>query len=72
MSPLVRRLIKPVLFLLCLIPAGLLGWDAARGGLTDPIKEITHRTGWWALSLLVVTLAVAPHRRVTGWTGIVK
>jgi sulfoxide reductase heme-binding subunit YedZ len=68
----VRRLIKPALFLVCLIPAALLGWDAARGALTDPIKEITHRTGWWGLTLLVVTLAVTPARRLTGWNGLVK
>jgi sulfoxide reductase heme-binding subunit YedZ len=68
----VRRLIKPALFLVCLIPAALLGWDAARGALTDPIEEITHRTGWWGLTLLVVTLAVTPARRLTGWNGLVK
>jgi sulfoxide reductase heme-binding subunit YedZ len=67
-----RRWVKPVLFAVCLIPAALLGWDAARGALTDPIKEITHRTGWWGLTLLVVTLAVTPVRRVTGWNGVVK
>jgi sulfoxide reductase heme-binding subunit YedZ len=54
------------------VPAALLGWDAARGALTDPIKEITHRTGWWGLTLLVITLTVTPVRRVTGWNGIVK
>jgi len=72
MPPAARRAIKPALFLLCLVPAALLGWDVARGALTDPIKEITHRTGWWVLTLLVITLAVTPVRRVTGWNGIVK
>jgi sulfoxide reductase heme-binding subunit YedZ len=67
-----RRLAKPALFLVCLVPAAVLGWDAARGALTDPIKEITHRTGWWTITLLVITLAVTPVRRFTGWNGIVK
>jgi sulfoxide reductase heme-binding subunit YedZ len=72
MSPAVRRWIKPALFAVCLVPAGLLGWDTARGALTDPIEEITHRTGWWTITLLVITLAVTPARRVTGWNGIIK
>jgi sulfoxide reductase heme-binding subunit YedZ len=72
MSPAARRASTAALFLVCLVPAALLGWDAARGALTDPIKESTHRTGWWALALLVVTLAVTPARRLTGWNGMVK
>lgn len=73
MPPLVRRLSKPVLFLACLTPALLLGWDAYAGNLTaNPIEELTHRTGWWGLGLLVVTLAVTPLRRLTGWNGLVK
>ena len=67
-----RRWIKPALFVLCLVPAGLLVRDFARGAFTDPIKEITHRTGWWTITLLVVTLAVTPARRLTGWNGLVK
>jgi sulfoxide reductase heme-binding subunit YedZ len=66
------RWIKPALFVLCLVPAGLLLRDFLTGALTDPIEEITHRTGWWGLSLLVVTLAVTPARRLTGWNGLVK
>ncbi len=54
-----------MVFIACLLPAGLLGWDAVRGGLgANPIEEITHRTGLWALNLLLVTLAVTPARRL--------
>ena len=43
------------------------------GGLgANPIEEITHRTGWWALLLLTVTLAVTPARRLTARPGLVK
>lgn len=67
------RIIKAVLFVLAAVPAVWLGVDALRGNLTaDPIEEITHRTGWWALTLLMVTLAVTPIRRFTGWNRIVK
>jgi sulfoxide reductase heme-binding subunit YedZ len=72
MSPAVRRWIKPVLFVVCLVPAAVTGWDAWRGHFTEPIKEITHRTGWWAITFLVIALAVTPARRVTGWNGLIK
>lgn len=61
------------MFLLCLVPFLLLLREAVAGELAaDPIEEITHRTGWWALTLLMVTLAVTPVRRLTGWNRIVK
>jgi len=67
------RVVKATLFVLAALPAVWLGVDALRGNLTaDPIKEITHRTGWWTLTLLMVTLAVTPVRRLTGWNQIVK
>jgi sulfoxide reductase heme-binding subunit YedZ len=67
------RLFKAVLFLLAAMPAVWLGVDALRGNLTaDPIEEITHRTGWWAITLLMVTLAVTPIRRLTGWNQAVR
>ncbi len=65
--------VKPFVFLACLTPALLLGWDAFTGGLgVNPIEDITHRTGDWALRLLLVTLAVTPLRRLAGWNGLVR
>src|SRR5690606_14207898 len=65
--------LRAAVFLLCLIPLQLLLVDAARGDLTaNPIENLTHRTGWWALVLLLVTLSITPLRRLTGWNGIVK
>ena len=65
--------VKPVVFLACLSPALLLGWDAFTGGLgVNPIEDITHRTGDWALRFLLVTLAVTPLRRLAGWNGLVR
>lgn len=59
--------------MLCLLPLLLLVADAVRGDLTaNPIEDLTHRTGWWALVLLLVTLVVTPLRRLTGWNGVVK
>ena len=65
--------VKPFGFLACLIPALLLGWDAFTGGLgVNPIEDITHRTGDWALRFLLVTLAVTPLRWLAGWNGLVR
>jgi len=66
---LLRHGLKPTVFVLCLVPlAMLVGWGL-RGELgANPIEEITHQTGDWALRLLLVTLAVTPLRRLTGWT----
>jgi len=36
------------------------------------VQQITHRTGNWALRLLLLTLAVTPVRRFTGWTRLVQ
>ncbi len=69
----VRRLGKPAVFLAALLPALLLVTDTLRDRLgANPIEAITHRTGWWALSLLLVTLAVTPLRRITGWNGVAR
>lgn len=62
-------LIKPLVFIACLLPLALGIWD----GLTDqlganPIEEITHRSGDWTLRLLLLTLAATPARRLFGWS----
>jgi sulfoxide reductase heme-binding subunit YedZ len=56
---------KPLVFLLCLIPLGLLGWRALHGDLTaNPIEFITHATGDWTLRFLIITLCVSPLRKI--------
>ena len=58
---------------LCLGPLAWLAYDIARADLgPDPVAQITHRTGIWALRLLLVTLAVTPLRRATGWNWAVR
>jgi hypothetical protein len=57
----------------CLFPAARLLYRAGTGGLTaNPIEYLTLQTGWWALVLLMVTLAVTPLRRVTGWNRVIR
>lgn len=38
----------------------------------DPIAEITHFTGLWALRVLLAALAVTPLRRITGWNVLAR
>jgi sulfoxide reductase heme-binding subunit YedZ len=65
------RAARVVVFVAGLAPLSLLLRDALTGGLgANPVEEITHRTGWWALTLLMATLAVTPVRWLTGWNRL--
>lgn len=61
----VRQVIKPIVFVLCLLP---LAWLTVRAfGLAgslgaNPIEEIQDTLGQWGLRLLIITLAVTPLR----------
>ncbi len=57
--------------LLCLSPIFWLIHASLNDGLgANPIEKITHVTGEWALRFLLLTLAVTPLRKLTGWRGI--
>jgi sulfoxide reductase heme-binding subunit YedZ len=59
---------KLAVFVLCLLPLGFLGLGIYREDLgPNPVEYLTHETGAWALRLLLVTLAITPVRRFTGW-----
>ena len=64
---------KLILFAACLVPAALLAYRAfVTGDLgINPVETLTHETGQWALRLLLVTLAVTPVRRLTGWNRVI-
>lgn len=64
---------KPLVFLLCLVPLGVLIARGASGGLgPNPVEAITHFTGDWTLRLLLATLAITPLRRLTGQVWLVR
>ncbi len=68
---LVRRVAKPVVLLACLVPLGMIVADALLDRLpAEPIKDITHRTGFWGLTFITITLAVTPLRRITRWNWV--
>lgn len=65
--------LKPLVFLVCLIPLGQLAWDAYTGGLgVNPIEAVTRFTGSWALIFLLASLAVTPLRRLSGWNDFIR
>lgn len=71
----VRFVGKPLVFLLCLLPAALAVGDAfgITGQLSaNPVEDILDRFGNWAIRLIMITLAVTPLRRVTGWNWLIR
>jgi len=63
----VRRIVKPAVFVAALVPLALLVRDGVAGGLgANPVESVTHRTGLTALVLLLATLAVTPARDLSG------
>lgn len=59
-----RRFLKPLVFVLCLLPlAWLLARTVGIGGLglgANPVDELQDRLGEWGLRLLLLTLCVSP------------
>ena len=65
--------LKVPVFLLGLVPIGVVGWRALHNDLTaNPIEYITHATGDWALRFLVITLAITPLRKILGLPELVR
>lgn len=69
----IRTVVKPVVWLGCLTPLAILLYRAWRGDLTaNPIELLTNWTGFTTLTLLVITLAITPLRRLTGWNSVIR
>jgi methionine sulfoxide reductase heme-binding subunit len=68
-----KRWIKVPVVLLCLVPAALLVRGVLTGGLgVNPAETIQLQTGRWALKFLLISLAVTPVRRLTGWNIVIQ
>ena len=69
----ISYLVKPLLFTLCLLPLGILVWQAFTDNLgTNPVETLTHETGEWALRMLLVTLLITPLRRLLKANWLIK
>ena len=72
-AQLIRRVIKPALWILGLAPLLYLVNRIRLGDLGfDPIRTVTHFTGRTAIIILFITLTVTPVRRITGWNPLIK
>ena len=69
----IRFIWKPIVFLACLLPIFLIVGDAFEitGRLgANPVEAILDRFGNWALRFIMITLAITPLRRMTGWNWL--
>ena len=65
--------VKPLLWLLCLLPLADWFWRGGAGTLgANPAETLLRGTGEWTLRLLCVTLAVTPLRRWSGLTALAR
>ena len=67
------RFAKPAVFVAALSPFLWLTFRGLTGRLSaNPIEDITLTTGIWALRWLLVSLAITPLRRLTGWQRVIQ
>lgn len=60
--------LKALVFGLCLLPLSKLIFNALQDNLgANPIEKITHVTGFWTLTFLLITLSATPLRQLSGW-----
>ncbi len=65
-----RYIIKPLVFITCLLPFVWLIYNAIEDNLgANPVEAMTHATGEWTLKFLLITLAITPLRKILklGW-----
>ena len=67
------RLLKAAVFVAALVPTAWLIWATFTGNLgVNPAETLQLQTGRWGLRFLLLTLAVTPVRRLTGWNAVIR
>lgn len=65
--------VKTAVFVSGLIPVFKLAYAAYTDSLgANPIEKITHVTGYWTLTFLLITLCATPLKRITGWSWWIR
>jgi methionine sulfoxide reductase heme-binding subunit len=65
------RFTKAVVFINSIVPLALLAWDGAHRNLgANPLEYVTRTTGMLTLIFLMLSLAVTPLRKLTGWNWL--
>jgi methionine sulfoxide reductase heme-binding subunit len=72
-SFLANKWTKVPVFLLCLVPLGILIWRALTANLgANPVEFIQHATGDWTLRFLVITLCITPFRKLLKLPDLIR
>lgn len=59
------RLLKVIVFVVCLLPFSFIVWDTLNNLLgADPIQTLHFKTGDWTLRFLLLTLSLSPLSRL--------
>jgi len=67
------RFAKALIFINSLVPLALLCWDGYKGRLgANPLEFVTRTTGMLTLVFLLISLAVTPLRKLTGWNWLTR
>lgn len=77
------RWLKVLVFLLCLVPLGVLAWrffgphpfDMSGWGIglgANPVEALEHGFGDWTLRFLLITLAITPLRKVMRIPALIR
>lgn len=70
---LVKPWVKPLVWLLCAVPATVTLIAAFTGGLgANPAERLIHQTGDWTLRWLWITLAITPLREVASLPALLR
>jgi methionine sulfoxide reductase heme-binding subunit len=69
----ITRVVKPALYVAALLPLAWLLYALFNGlVMGDQVKFMQHVTGDTILTCLMITLAITPLRRLTGWNEIIR
>ena len=67
------KVLKTLVFVLALVPAAWLAYRTYTNDLgVNPAETLQLETGEWAFKFLLLTLAVTPVRRLTGWNRVIQ
>ncbi len=69
----IRKVVKPVVFLVCLAPLGWIIWRALAADLgANPVESVNRFLGDWAIRSLLAALAVSPLAGLTGKPAVMR
>jgi methionine sulfoxide reductase heme-binding subunit len=72
-SQMLVRALKVMVFLTCLGPLSVLTWKGFHDQLgANPVDVITRSTGKWTLTFLLITLSVAPLRKLASAPWLIR